>query len=128
MPTIRDTRQRRAIRETFERAGRPLGPDEALRLAQEQLPSLSIATVYRNVKALLDEEWLVPVAVPGQSSRYEVAGKEHHHHFHCRACGKMFELKGCVPNLRSLLPRGFRISDHDLLLYGTCVQCVEAHR
>jgi Fur family ferric uptake transcriptional regulator len=87
---------------------------------------LGIATVYRNIKILLDEGWLAPVALPGEVTHYELAGKEHHHHFHCRACGKVFELNACLPNVQQLAPAGFSVQGHELLLYGACRECAAA--
>jgi Fur family ferric uptake transcriptional regulator len=121
---IRQTRQRAIIRDVFEHANRPLGAPEVLAAAQRHMTRLGIATVYRTIKALVDEGWLVPVDLPGEPPRYELAGKGHHHHFHCRDCGKMFELDGCVDNLKRLLPPGFNISGHEVLLYGQCSTCV----
>lgn len=120
---VRNTRQRAIIRDVFEQADRPLGAQEVLVDAQGQLEGLGIATVYRTIKGLVEEEWLVPVELPGEPPRYELAGKDHHHHFHCKDCGKMFELEGCVENLKRLTPKGFRITGHEVLLYGACSQC-----
>ena len=119
----RKTKQKEAIREAFTRADRPLSPEEALRAAQEQVEGLSVATIYRNIGTLVEERWLTPVAIPGEATRYEVAGKEHHHHFHCHGCGKVFELPGCLLNLKPELPRGFRTTGHEFFLYGTCAAC-----
>ena len=79
----RKTRQKEAIRTAFLTADRPLSPEETLAYAQQQVDGISIATVYRNIGALVEDKWLMPVEIPGESTRYEVAGKEHHHHFHC---------------------------------------------
>jgi len=120
---IRNTRQRTAIREAIESTGRPMSPEEILAAAQQRASGLGAATVYRNIKSLLEEGWLVSVELPGQPQRYELAGKDHHHHFHCQACGRVFELQGCVDGFRQLLPRGFRVTGHQLLLYGECRAC-----
>jgi hypothetical protein len=50
----RSTRQRSAIRSAIDAAGRPLSPQEVLDAAQAEVPGLSQATVYRNLKLLLD--------------------------------------------------------------------------
>jgi Fur family transcriptional regulator, ferric uptake regulator len=119
----RDTQQRRAIRAAFRTAGRPLSPQEVLEAAQTDVPRLGIATVYRNVKALVDEGWLAPVELPGEPPRYEIAGKEHHHHFMCRHCDRVYELDGCSGNLRAGVPRGFRVEGHEVVVYGLCRAC-----
>ena len=123
----RQTQQRTAIREAFESAERPLSPAEALAVAQRTVPGLGIATIYRNVKALVEENWLSEVQLPGAPSRYEVAGKHHHHHFICRRCDRTFELDGCTGVLPRL-PRGFAVESHEIFLYGSCAECSKAER
>ncbi len=119
----RSTRQRRAIREVFLEAGRPLSPQEVLGLARSKVPSLGLATVYRTLKGLLEEGFLVPVHLPGEPPRYEAAGRGHHHHFLCRACGRVYELPGCPPGLEGNLPPGFRAWGHEVTVYGLCPSC-----
>ncbi|GMW02804.1 MAG: transcriptional repressor [Candidatus Hydrogenedentota bacterium] len=120
---LRDTSQRRAIRQTFLDAGRPLSPQEVLDASKDAVPNMGIATVYRNVKNLTEEGWLVPVELPGEPPRYEVSGKEHHHHFSCRVCGGVYELEGCPGNLSKIVPTGYKLERHELVLYGLCNSC-----
>ena len=122
----RDTKQRRAIRAAFLANDRPLDPNKVLELAAGDHSGLGIATVYRNIKILLDEGWLAVVELPGEVAHYELAGKAHHHHFHCRTCGKVFELNACLPNVQTLAPPGFEVAGHDLLLFGACQDCSAA--
>ena len=124
MPAIqRNTRQKSAIRDVFEAMDRPLGPQEVLDHASLHTEGIGIATVYRNIKALVEEGWLTPVDLPGEPSRYEVAGKDHHHHFHCQNCGKVFEVPGCPILVKPLLPPGFVATSHEVVLYGRCDVC-----
>lgn len=120
---LRNTRQKDALRAAFTQASRPLSPEEALLLARHAVPAISIATVYRNIASLLKDQWLRTVELPGEPPRYEVAGKKHHHHFHCQACGKVFDLAGCGLVIRQKLPAGFHVQGHDFFLYGSCDQC-----
>ena len=119
----RDTRQRRAIRDSLEAAGRPLGVQEILDAASERAPGLTLATVYRTLRALTDGGRLQPVSLPGEPARYEIAGKAHHHHFHCRACGRVFEVD-CGP-AEHKVPPGFRLERHEVVLYGQCDTCAD---
>ena len=119
----RDTAQRRAIRRALDEAGRPLGALEVLERAQRDVPGLGLATVYRNIKALVADKAVTPVELPGQPPRFESAGKDHHHHFLCAACGKLYELDGCLVGLKPILPRGFQLRTHELLLHGLCAAC-----
>ena len=119
----RNTRQRTAIRDAIAQAGRPLLPQEVLDAAQQQVPGMGIATVYRNLKVLVDEGELQPVNLPGENPRFELAGHHHHHHFQCRQCDRVFDVHACPGNLATLAPLGFTVEDHDLTLYGRCKDC-----
>ena len=122
----RRTRQREAIWQTFECAARPLGPQEVLVLARDEVPGLGIATVYRNIKALVAEGSLRIVELPGAPDRYELGGKDHHHHFHCRLCDGVFEVETCHGDFDAVTPQGFRLENHEVTLYGLCAACAVA--
>ena len=122
----RQTRQKAAIREAFTEADRPLSTEEVWQGAQLRHPTLGIATVYRNIQTLVSEGWLQPVEIPGETTRYEVAGKEHHDHFQCNTCGKVFDLEGCMAPAMPKLPKGFQATGHEIFPYGTCADCVPA--
>jgi Fur family ferric uptake transcriptional regulator len=123
----RTTEQRRAIREVLARAGRPLRPEEVLEGAQDSVPGLGIATVYRNLKSMHDSGALHVVELPGDASRrYELAGLDHHHHFHCHRCDRVFDIDICPGDLSRHAPPGFSVQSHDLVLHGTCAACSDA--
>jgi Fur family transcriptional regulator, ferric uptake regulator len=123
----RSTRQRDVLRAVFTSAPRPLGPREAMALAQQSLPSLGIATVYRAIKDLLAKGWLVPVTV-SSGTRFEPADRGHHHHFYCQACDRAFDLDGCASNLSRLVPAGFVVESHELTITGLCDACADDKR
>ena len=122
----RSTRQRTAIRAAVEAAGRPLSPQEVLDAAQAEVPGLGLATVYRNLKLLLDEGELASVMLPGDSPRYESAHHAHHHHFQCTRCQRVFDVHQCPGDLAGLAPAGFTVEHHELTLYGLCSECKPA--
>ena len=119
----RNTRQRRAIADVFSRIDRPLRPEEVLESARESVPSMGIATVYRNLARLLQSGEIVGVNLPDVGTLYERAGKAHHHHFYCRQCGRLFDFPGCPVSDDHLVPPGFLVDGHELFLYGTCEDC-----
>ncbi|MCC6548267.1 transcriptional repressor [Candidatus Sumerlaeota bacterium] len=119
----RKTTQRQAIRDAFMAAGRPLGPEEVLKAAKKRGSTLGIATVYRAINALLAEAWLQAVRIPGEPARYELRELPHHHHFHCKRCGKVYDLKSCPGKLEALAPAGFIVQSHELTLTGLCADC-----
>ena len=125
MPAERNTKQRKAIKDAIEAAGVPLSPKEILDSAQRKVSGLGLATVYRTLKLLADENLVEVVEIPGESPRYELAGKGHHHHFYCRDCGKVFEIHDCPGDFARLAPRGFKTDGHELVLFGRCDQCAK---
>ena len=54
MSMTRMTKQRNAIQSALYDAARPLLPQEILLSAQQQVPNLNLATVYRNLNLLAD--------------------------------------------------------------------------
>lgn len=119
----RRTDQRVAIRAVVEGAGRPLSVAEIFEGAQVEAPGLGLATVYRNLKRLVSAGFLRVVEVPGEAGRYELAGLSHHHYFYCDACGRMFSIHACTDGMERLVPAGFQLRRHELLLYGRCDAC-----
>lgn len=124
----RNTAQRQTIREAFAEAGRPLSVEEAHALAQQALPRLGIATVYRAASALESDGWLKKVELPGEPVRYELADLDHHHHFHCTACKRVFDIEGCGLDHDAHVPAGFTVAHHEVILYGTCPACSPKRR
>lgn len=120
----RNTSQRQTVRQVFEESDRPLSTNEVLERATRYKPGIGIATIYRTLKLLLDSGWLVTVKLPNEPPRYEKGGKPHHHHFHCQGCGRVYEVPGCPEFLTRIVPPGFEMEDHHLLLYGRCPECV----
>ena len=122
----RQTAQRRAILDTLHHAPGPLTPQEVLDAARANHASLGLATVYRNLSALEEAGEVVPVHLPGESARFEVSGRGHHHHFRCESCSGVFEFTTTCPvaTLEGVtLPGGLRVRHHELTLYGLCSSC-----
>jgi Fur family ferric uptake transcriptional regulator len=88
----RDTKQRSAIRSVFMRCKRPLSPKELLKEASRQIPQLGIATVYRNIKSMIEKKELVAIEIPGEAPRYALPGNETHSIFVCDRTGRVFFL------------------------------------
>jgi Fur family transcriptional regulator, ferric uptake regulator len=148
----RQTRQKQAVLQALAGSGLSLAPAEILALAREQVPTLNLSTVYRQLRALHEEAQVVRVDLPGQAARFEAlclgpqatshaAGARakgehgqhteqhhdhHHHHFHCTACDRVFPIHGCPQGIERLAPQGFRIQQHELTLRGLCRDCVGA--
>ncbi|MEL6330729.1 MAG: transcriptional repressor [Planctomycetota bacterium] len=125
-PQRRSTKQRDAIERAIHDAARPLSAHEILELASTEVGTLSLATVYRTIRLLLDDRDITQVDIPGESVRYEPAGLEHHHHFHCISCDRTIDLEGCPLDVEAIAPKGFDVTKHEITLFGTCDRCTGA--
>ncbi len=118
------TRRQQAILGAFEGADAPMTAREAWEAARDEIPTIGLATVYRAVKTLTGEGSLRQIEIVDETPRYEPATRPHHHHFFCRACGRLFEIRKCPPSLRDMVPDGFAMEDHSIVLYGSCEECL----
>ena len=58
---------------------------------KEDYPSISLATVYKNLNTLLDEGVVVEVNAPNKKSRYDIYQMPHIHVV-CEKCGNVTDL------------------------------------
>jgi hypothetical protein len=43
--------------------------------------------------------------------------------FICNNCSKVFDTKACLDGLKKMIAPGFRITGHEIILYGNCANC-----
>lgn len=134
-PRERQTRQRDALLQALQGSARALTPVELCELAQQQVATLNLSTVYRQLNALQELGVVTRVELPGQSARFEAACTDHHdvhgnqdhdhhhHHFHCTQCDRVFPIHACPGTMAELAPPGFQVQRHDLTLHGLCADC-----
>ncbi len=120
------TRQREAIARVFFASDAHLSLLELLERAQEEMPSIGYATVYRTMK-LLTECGLASEHKFGEANvRYEPTHDgEHHDHIICNECGKIVEYEDDrIEALQDELARalGFEVVSHRHEIYGHCVR------
>jgi len=87
--------------------------------------AIGIATIYRGLAAL-DEAGLISSIQFGGRRRYERADKQHHDHLLCTDCGAVEEFM--QPKIEELQERvatskGFKMTGHELMIYGLCREC-----
>lgn len=94
---------------------------------REEIPGLSLGTVYRNLKLLEDLGKVRRVASLNNTERYDAICGDHVH-FLCTGCGRVSDVMGADADaLRktiSLQP-GCRIAKFDLTLTGLCPKCAD---
>ncbi|KUK26767.1 MAG: hypothetical protein XD60_1034 [Acetothermia bacterium 64_32] len=117
------TRQRRLIVEALQgRTDHPTA-EELYQELREKGAQISLATVYRNLRALAREGKLKELQGNGPD-RFD-PNTHPHYHFRCTACGRAFDLE--LPYRRELdgldLGQGFRVLGHQLIFLGLCPNC-----
>jgi Fur family ferric uptake transcriptional regulator len=118
----RRTKQKQVVSRVIREANRPLTIQEVLDYGKAHLPNLGVATVYREINRLCELEELKTVNIPGDPLRYEIL-KHHHHHFKCNGCNKVYEIEGCIKEIKNLIPKGFKSINHEITFYGSCQAC-----
>ena len=93
-------------------------------------PRSSKATIYNNLRDLVEAGLVREVAVEGRSARFDVKGMPHHH-FICDRCGNVEDLAWCdvpKPAASSLGNRVLR--ECELIFRGLCTDCAprQPHR
>jgi Fur family peroxide stress response transcriptional regulator len=99
------------------------------RKLRRRLLRVSLATVYRNLRRLAAEGFLLERA--GTDGLRFDGNIERHDHFTCLSCRRVFD----VPPARAIGPRrrvavrtGFEVLDHRIEFYGVCAACRRRRR
>ena len=98
--------------------------DELYEAIKQKFPSISLATVYKNINAMLEKDFILEVKIPHQKSKYELA-KASHSHILCEHCGKVediaLDLEPLAQKAANLTD--YQINDDALVLSGICPTC-----
>jgi len=119
----RQTRQAEAINQALKASGRPMSVEDVHASAKKILPNLGIATVYRQLKRLVEDGVAQSTDIPGKGTVFEPLRDDHHHYFNCRKCRGAFFVEGCPHGIEEFVPKGFVIERHEVILYGLCPEC-----
>jgi len=125
---LKATFQRINILETIDKYGH-ISIDGIYEEVSKVHSSLSLATVYKNIILMVENNVLVEVPVSGKKSKYEIK-KEDHIHLICTECG-------CVEDKKSGMDvsdifqdisqeENFTLNNKQINLYGICQCCQKA--
>ena len=90
-------------------------------------PRSSRATVYRNLRDLVDAGLVREVAAEGRSARFDVKGTRHHH-FICDRCGGVEDTEWFdVPKPPASSVGGRVVRECELIFRGLCTTCAAAN-
>ncbi|MBV9209604.1 MAG: transcriptional repressor, partial [Acidobacteria bacterium] len=87
---------------------------------KSKLPRISLATVYKNLEALVNCGAVSKLTYGDASARYDIR-TDHHYHTRCLGCGKVWDLDARDDSalLKQIKPqKGFAVKDYRLELVG----------
>ena len=97
--------------------------EQLFAVASEQMPGISLRTVYQTLNDLTTMGELQCFAFDGAASRFD-PNVDAHHHVVCRSCGAVADVY--VEGTESLALddlHGFSIDSSDIVFHGVCSAC-----
>ena len=88
---VRNTVQRTLVLETVQRLCSHPTADEIYAEISKICPSISRATIYRNLQQLCESGVIVRREIPGSPDRYDHLTSQHYH-ARCLLCGKVIDV------------------------------------
>lgn len=118
---LKATIQRTSILKSIGQAGH-INIDEIYEDVKEQHPTLSLATIYKNIILMQQNKVIVEVPMNNQKSKYELK-KEEHMHLICEKCGTIQDTMISQDTQKALVIEHFRLNNAQINLYGLCQAC-----
>lgn len=122
---LKVTPQRVAIIEELYKNGH-MNIDDLYKELLLKFPSISLATIYKNINAMIEKVFLSEVKIPNTKSVYELV-KAEHAHLSCLSCGHiediMLDSSSLKEQVSILTP--FKIDSTTIIINGTCAKCLE---
>lgn len=125
MAAVRNTIQRRLVLQAVtELQTHPTAEDIYAHVAKDH-PSISRATVYRNLSLLAEQGQVRRVSHLNAADRFDFELTPHYH-FRCSRCGSVYDV--ALPYQADLLadvpnPDGFLFAGHEITFTGLCPHC-----
>ena len=110
-----------------ELTGHPTAQDVHQKI-QETYRGISVATVYSNLKQLVQNGQLRVLSFAGRADRYEM-NLTQHYHIRCQQCGEVCDLPATgLHEIHAHIAdaSGYLVTGHEILFYGLCPTCQEA--
>lgn len=119
---LKITPQRVAILKEIQSVGHAT-VDEIYERILEIYPSISLATIYKNLTSMCEAGILNEIKPPLQKQRYEL-NHTRHAHLICQVCGSLKDIDLDLKDLSlSKLDNGFEVTNVNIAIYGVCKDC-----
>ena len=120
----RNTVQRTVILDKLRSVTSHPTADEIYSMTREELPRVSLGTVYRNLELLARQGEILCLENGNAQKRFD-GNTMPHHHVRCTECGKIGDVMTPqpVPNIRAVNVDGFTLTGVELMFEGVCDHC-----
>ena len=121
----RNTIQRAQVLEAVNTLQCHATADEVYEAIVKEHPTVSKATVYRNLNLLSEMGEIRKMEIPGGPDRFDHRCHDHCH-VRCEKCGRVFDVDmDYVPGLEKGIrdSHGFAFTGYDILFRGICPEC-----
>jgi Fe2+ or Zn2+ uptake regulation protein len=119
------TQQRVAVYDYLSGVEHHPTAEDVFLAVKRRLPKISLATVYKNLEALVECGAISKLTYGDASARYDIR-TDHHYHTRCLECGKVTDLDATAGGelLKRIKPAGgFTVESYRLELLGRCREC-----
>ena len=101
--------------------------DEIYSVIKESYPDISLATVYRNLNLLAQDNEIRKISMPDSADRFDRTVMPHYH-IKCTCCDRFEDiateyqqhLDGTVTQ-----DTGYLVESHDIVFQGLCPECIK---
>lgn len=119
------THQRQVLYETMQSMYGHPSPEEVFAAVKQRIPSISLATVYKNIHLFVQSGVFRELSMHHGTLRVEM-NKHPHHHLVCSVCKKVADLDDAELGMTApqpVLAGGFMVERVSVDVIGICADC-----
>ncbi len=120
---MRESKQRDVVYKVVHESYDHPDAETVLLRCKELMPTINLATVYRNLKMLSSEGLIKKISLTS-GDRFDTTTVSHAH-FKCNKCGKFFDIQEIpLDKIENSYYNGVgEISSAEIILLGVCIDC-----
>ncbi|RKX60063.1 MAG: transcriptional repressor [Thermodesulfobacteriota bacterium] len=116
------TPQRLAILEYLEGNKDHPSAEDIYNALKDRFPSMSFATVYNTLEVLMKKGLVKEINIDSSKRRFDPL-VEPHHHFICKNCGKIIDIRSSYDISVPEELKNCEVVEYQIIFYGYCSEC-----
>ena len=123
---VRITETRKAVLDFIIQSHDHPSADMIYQALLPAFPNMSLATVYNNLKVLIDEGFVSELKVRNDTTTYYDFMGHQHLNVICEKCGRIADMDLDLPDVQQEAAdqTGYQITKSQMVVYGICPDCV----